>query len=223
MTDSAQIRQPKVASSLSMMPEAKSFEGEVIVVIPARGGSMGLPCKNIRPLGGKPLVAWSIEQALAVRGVSRVIVSTDDEDIAEVAIQYGAQVPFLRPRVLAGSEALIGSAVSYTVRRLVNEHCVSIKALITLYPTSPFRRAELLQESVDVLSSGRARRFQTVKPIWTYAGKFVVPEQGAIRPLQSENGDLHQTCYRSYGLVSGSRVFPGARGAQREAQLLQGS
>jgi len=73
----------------------------VIAFIFARGGSKGLPNKNIRMLDGKPLIAWSIEQALSVSIIERVIVSTDSSEIAEVALQYGAEVPFIRPAALA--------------------------------------------------------------------------------------------------------------------------
>ena len=71
----------------------------------ARGGSKGVPGKNIRPLGGKPLIAWSIEQALAVRRIERVVISTDSPEIADVARAFGAEVPFLRPSHLAQDDS----------------------------------------------------------------------------------------------------------------------
>jgi N-acylneuraminate cytidylyltransferase len=74
----------------------------IVAFIFARGGSKGLPGKNIRILGGKPLIAWSIEHAFAVKCIDRVLVSTDSDDIAAVALQYGAEVPFIRPAELAG-------------------------------------------------------------------------------------------------------------------------
>ncbi len=77
----------------------------ILCVIAARGGSKGLRGKNVRPLLGKPLIAWSIEQALACLEINRVIVSTDDERIAEVALRYGAEVPFMRPPELATDQA----------------------------------------------------------------------------------------------------------------------
>ena len=77
----------------------------MIAIIPARGGSKGLPGKNIKPLLGKPLIAYTIECALQSQSVERVIVSTDDEKIAAVAKQYGAEVPFLRPDFLATDTA----------------------------------------------------------------------------------------------------------------------
>ena len=78
---------------------------KAVAVIFARGGSKGLPGKNIRPLAGKPLIAWAIEHALAVKRIDRVIVSTDSEEIAAVAREYGAEVPFLRPAELARDDS----------------------------------------------------------------------------------------------------------------------
>ena len=69
----------------------------MIAIIPARGGSKGLPGKNIRPLNGKPLIAYAIEEALKAKHIDRVIISTDDEEIARVAVEYGAELPFMRP------------------------------------------------------------------------------------------------------------------------------
>jgi len=77
----------------------------VVAIIFARGGSKGLPGKNIRPLVGKPLIAWSIEHALAIKRIDRVLVSTDSDDIAAVALKNGAEVPFMRPAELAGDES----------------------------------------------------------------------------------------------------------------------
>ena len=77
----------------------------VVAFIFARGGSKGLPGKNIRLLNGKPLIAWSIEHALNVKRIDRVIVSTDSEEIAKVAKQYGAEVPFIRPAELATDDS----------------------------------------------------------------------------------------------------------------------
>ncbi|WP_217641124.1 acylneuraminate cytidylyltransferase family protein [Cylindrospermopsis raciborskii] len=77
----------------------------IVAFIFARGGSKGLPGKNIRPFAGKPLIAWAIEQAQAVSRISRVLVSTDAEEIAAVALDYGAEVPFLRPPELAQDDS----------------------------------------------------------------------------------------------------------------------
>src|SRR5208337_4953043 len=88
---------------------------KIMALVPARGGSKGLPGKNIRPLMGKPLIAWSIEQALLSRYLDRVIVSTDYEDIAEIAQKYGAEVPFIRPAELAADSSASIDVIAHAV------------------------------------------------------------------------------------------------------------
>lgn len=90
----------------------------MIALIPARGGSKGLPNKNIKLLNGKPLIAYTIEAALQAKEISRVIVSTDYENIKEVALQYGADIPFLRPDFLATDSSSSLDVFKYTINRL---------------------------------------------------------------------------------------------------------
>lgn len=111
----------------------------MIAIIPARGGSKGLPGKNIKPLLGKPLIAYTIECALQAKAIERVIVSTDDEEIAAVAKQYGAEVPFLRPDFLATDTAMAVDNYIYTITRLEEEEGIAIKEFMVLQPTSPLR------------------------------------------------------------------------------------
>jgi CMP-N-acetylneuraminic acid synthetase len=99
------------------MKSALKEKPEVIAIIPARGGSKGIPRKNIVDLCGKPLVAYSILAARHAELIDRVVVSTEDEEIAEVAKAWGAEVPFLRPKELAKDTSGIGEAISYTVSR----------------------------------------------------------------------------------------------------------
>lgn len=108
-----------------------------LALIPARGGSKGIPRKNIRPIAGKPLIAWTIEAALAAEGIDRVVVSTEDEEIAAVAREWGAEVPFMRPSELASDEAPGIAPVLHAIDQLAGH-----KALILLQPTSPLRTAE---------------------------------------------------------------------------------
>lgn len=113
----------------------------VLAVITARGGSKGLPGKNIRPLGGKPLIAWSIEAALGARCIDRVIVSTDAPEIAEAARAAGAEVPFLRPADLATDTA---TSVDVVVHAL--SQCPGSEFFVLMQPTSPLRTAGDLDE-----------------------------------------------------------------------------
>lgn len=112
---------------------------EVLAVITARGGSKGVPKKNIRPLAGKPLVAWTIEAALAARSKMRIVVSTDNPEIADVCRFYGVEVPFLRPAELASDFATSEGAVIHALDWMCEHEKYSPYLTVLLQPTSPFR------------------------------------------------------------------------------------
>ena len=122
----------------------------MIAIIPARGGSKGLPGKNVRPLLGKPLIAYTIECAKAAQSIDRVVVSTDDPKIAEIAQEFGAEVPFLRPAELATDTAKAIDNYIYTVDRLSREDNIAIDAFIVLLPTSPLRKSQDINCAVDM-------------------------------------------------------------------------
>lgn len=124
-----------------------------IATICARGGSTGLPGKNIKLLHGKPLIVHTIEQALTCPEIERVFVSTDDPDIAEVARNAGAEVPFLRPAELATNTA----AKLPVIRHLVTEverMGVDVTKVVDLDPTSPLRRVSDIQRCINLLDDG---------------------------------------------------------------------
>ena len=110
--------------------------GPVLAIITARGGSKGLPRKNLLLLSGRPLIGWSIAAALAAESVGRVVVSTDDPEIAEVARAEGAEVPFLRPAELASD-----TASSLDVVRHALTECPGLDYFVLLQPTSPLRQS----------------------------------------------------------------------------------
>lgn len=124
----------------------------VIAIIPARGGSKTLPRKNLRCLGGRPLVAWSIEVARRVREIDRVIVSTDDSEIANVSRQYSAEV-YARPQSLATDQALVIDAIKDLIKTLTAEG-ESAEILVLLEPTCPFRSVEDVQGCLQLLATG---------------------------------------------------------------------
>ncbi len=131
-----------------------------IITVCARGGSQGVPGKNIRPLLGKPLIAWTIEQALACPDIDAVYVSTDSEAIAEVARQYGAKVPFLRPAAMATNDAPKIPVIRHLVE-WVNMNVGEVDMVVDLDPTSPLREVSdivacinMLDKSTDVVITG---------------------------------------------------------------------
>ena len=132
----------------------------LIITICARGGSQGVPLKNIRILCGKPLIVHTIEQALSVAGVQGVYVSTDNEAIAEIARHAGAQVPFIRPAELATSESAKVPVIQHMVQFL-ERRGLKISRIMDLDPTSPLRSVsdiqtclQLLDKSTDIVITG---------------------------------------------------------------------
>jgi len=137
-------------------------------LIPARGGSKGIPRKNIKVLAGKPLIAWTIEQALASGSLDSVVVTTDDEEIAEVARRYGAAVPFLRPPELARDDTPSLDPVLHAMDRLTDHD-----ALVLLQPTSPLRTAGDIDGCVELALSRELDSVVSVcepgkHPMWMY-------------------------------------------------------
>jgi N-acylneuraminate cytidylyltransferase len=124
---------------------------EVLAIIPARGGSRSIPGKNIRPFGSHPLLAYSIAAGQQAQSVSRVIVSTDDEAIAEVAKRYRAEVPFLRPKALAQDDTLDLPVFQHALQWLEREQGYRPEAVVQLRPTSPLRPPDCVDAAVRIL------------------------------------------------------------------------
>ena len=120
----------------------------------ARGGSKGLPKKNIRLLGGKPLIGWSIEQALQTQSINRVIVSTDSDEIADIAIKFGAVIPFLRPQELAQDDTPEWLVWRHALNFLLESEGEMPEKLISIPTTSPLRLASDIDRCVDRYARG---------------------------------------------------------------------
>lgn len=123
----------------------------ILALIPARGGSKGIPRKNVMMLAGKPLIAYSILQAQASKRINRVLVSTDDDEIAEVARQWGADVPFKRPLEFAEDLSPDIDVFRHTLNWLQENEDYMPDLIVQLRPTGPVRRVELIDEAVDLL------------------------------------------------------------------------
>jgi len=124
---------------------------ETLALIPARGGSKGIPGKNIRHFAGWPLIAWSIAAAKQSGSVTRLIVSTDDEEIAAVARRYGAEVPFLRPAELAQDNTADLPVFEHALKWLAEAEGYKPEVVIQLRPTSPIRPVGLIDDAVKIL------------------------------------------------------------------------
>lgn len=124
-----------------------SSRPEVLGVVPARGGSKGVPGKNIRPLCGRPLIAYTLEEARNSRCLTRLIVSTDSQQIADIARSYHAEVPFLRPAALAGDDTPMLPVLQHAVAFLEKED-YHPDIVVLLQATSPLRKAEHIDQAV---------------------------------------------------------------------------
>jgi N-acylneuraminate cytidylyltransferase len=144
-----------------------------LAVIPARGGSKRIPRKNIKPFCGKPMIAWPIGAATASELFDHVVVSTDDDEIAATAKQWGAEVPFVRPAELADDYVGTGPVVKHAAE-WVAEHVERPELVCTLYATAPFVRPTDLRRGLEVLTASRAEIAFTVT-------SFPFPIQRAIR------------------------------------------
>jgi CMP-N-acetylneuraminic acid synthetase len=127
----------------------------VLGIIPARGGSKAIPHKNLVPVAGRPLLAYTADAALASRHLTRVVVSTDDPDIIEASRVLGLDVPFVRPSHLAVDEAPMLPVLQHAVAELAREGFPT-DAVVLLQPTSPFRRAEHIDRAIELLDSTEA-------------------------------------------------------------------
>ncbi|MCM0083479.1 acylneuraminate cytidylyltransferase family protein [Geomonas sp. Red32] len=137
---------------------------DIIALITARGGSKGVPYKNIREVGGKPLIAWSIEAARKSSPELRVVVSTDDAEIAAVSADFGAEVPFLRPAELAGDHASSESVALHALTWLAEREGYRPRLLLLLQPTSPLRTSADIDEAVRLQAACDADAVVSVTP-----------------------------------------------------------
>ncbi|MCH8876639.1 MAG: acylneuraminate cytidylyltransferase [Chloroflexi bacterium] len=158
---------------------------EVLAVVPARGGSRSIPRKNIKPFAGHPLMAYSIAAGLQSNSVTRVIASTDDEEIAEVARNYGAEVPFLRPAELAQDHTTDLPVFQHALDWLRREEEYVPEIVVQLRPTSPIRPLDCVDRAVEILMDhAEADSVRGVVPSGQNPYKmWVIQESGSITPL----------------------------------------
>ncbi len=154
----------------------------MIAIVPARGGSKGLPGKNIKNLCGKPLIAYTLEAALKSKEIERVIVSTDSQEIASIAKQYGAEVPFLRPACLAEDETSAVDVYLHAVEYLMNLSGHSIPKFAVLLPTVPLRDENEIDAAVRMFKEKDATTLISVVeadvPVSWY---YCMDETGTVR------------------------------------------
>lgn len=158
---------------------------EILAVIPARVGSKGIPRKNIAPIAGHPLIAWTILEAQKSKSLSRIVVSTDSEEIAAVARRYQAEVPFLRPADLAQDETPGIAPALHALHWMEEKEGCRPNYVMYLQPTSPLRTAQDIEGAIDLLQKKRAEAVISVTeadqhPFWM---KTISPE-GKLEDFQ---------------------------------------
>lgn len=156
---------------------------KILAVIPARGGSKGLPRKNILELAGKPLIAWTIEEAKKSNYIERVILSSEDAEIIEISKQYGCDVPFVRPMELAQDDTPGIKPVLHAI-----EQCPGYDYVVLLQPTSPLRTVEDIDGCISYMLEKKADFCVSVtesekSPYWMYT-----LDDGKMQPLIKQQG-----------------------------------
>jgi CMP-N-acetylneuraminic acid synthetase len=194
----------------------------IFALIPARGGSKGIPRKNIRPIAGKPLIAWTIEAALAAPGIDAVVVSTEDEEIAAVSRDWGARVPFMRPVELATDETPGIDPVLHAIEMLPYHDTV-----LLLQPTSPLRSTQDIMGVLALAAEAKPPSIVSVcepedHPAWMYrmdvgrrlerlSGMPEIARRQDLPPVYALNGAIYYA--RADWLVTQrSFVGPGTLG-----------
>jgi len=180
----------------------------ILAIIPARGGSKGLLGKNIKPLLGKPLIGWTIEQAKASRYITEIFVSTDSQEIADVAETFGISVPELRPVELANDTATSASFVVYTIEKLRKED-KEFDYILLLEPTSPLRKSGDIDLAIELAIANPERNsVVSLGEVHMEHPMIVkkIDEKGNIIPYLEQNFVLTQRqeadkAYFPYGVV----------------------
>lgn len=165
--------------------ESYGNPSDVLAIIPARGGSKSIPRKNIRDFAGHPLIAYSISAALAAETINRVIVSTDDPEIAEISRQYGAETPFLRPQDISQDQTPDLPVFQHALSWLADYEDYHPQIVVQLRPTSPFRRVQHIDQAVyQLVQRPEADAIRTVCiPFQNPYKMWKISTDGFMRPL----------------------------------------
>lgn len=172
-----------------------STRGVRLALIPARGGSKGVPRKNVRLLAGKPLIAYAIETALSSKFIDRVVVSTEDAEIASIARRYGAEVPFMRPRELARDDSPEWIVWRHALQTLETmEDGFKTQMFVSIPPTSPLRAVADVDACIQTLIESNADLVITVRPAERnpYFNMVTLDGEGYARLAIQSNGTIHQ-------------------------------
>ena len=179
-------------------------DNKILALIPARGGSKGIPNKNIIDLCGKPLIQYSIDTALSCAYIDDVVVSTDSQNIADIAIAAGAQVPFLRPACLATDTAKTIDCMLYTIQELSSQG-KNYDYVILLQPTQPIRTPQQLEEALTLLIDNNQSSLVSVCPVEEHPILMrTIDKQGHLNSLLKINSTVRRQDFPAVYKVNGS-------------------
>ncbi len=181
----------------------------ILCVIPARAGSKGLPGKNVKILSGKPLIAYSIEQARASRHIDRVIVSTESRKIAGIARKYGAEVPFMRPKKLATDDCSIIDVLLHATAWMEKKEKYKFDILVLLHATAPLRSVEDIDNSIKLLVDKNADNVFSVAEAHRnpYFNMVEVHKDGTVRLVKEGGFVTRQSAPRAYDMNASVYVW----------------
>jgi len=161
-----------------------------VAIIPARGGSKRIPRKNIKSFCGKPMIAWSIESALNAACFDQILVSTDDAEIASVALDYGAAVPFMRPPELSDDSTGTIPVIRHAIEWL-NSHGPVVEQACCLYATAPFVTPAVLKEGLDILvGAGCDYAFSVTSYAFPIQRAIRITKEGRVEMFHPENFNI---------------------------------
>jgi len=177
----------------------------VLGLICARGGSKGIPGKNLVSLAGQPLITYSLEAAHESKLLDRVVLSTDDEEIASLGRKSGAEVPFLRPEELASDTALLSDVVDHAIKWLANNQDYRPDAILLLQPTSPLRRACHIDESIHLFDTENADTVISLSPPQEHPWDMVFFDDGKMKFALDKSIELtNRQSYRQFKYINGA-------------------
>ena len=179
---------------------------KVIGIIPARGGSKGIPRKNIVPLYGKPLISWTIESAIKAENLDHVVVSTEDEEIRDISLACGAEAPFLRPKELARDNIPNIDVLIHAVEWMKKNENVHPEYIVLLQPTSPLRSHHDIDEAIRIALDKKANSVVSVCKVEHHPYKLrCVDENGALKNMYIKpEGYLPRQVYPDVYSVNGA-------------------
>ena len=205
----------------------------ILCVIPARSGSKGLPHKNVKDYHGKPLLAWSIEQAQLCQYAMKIVVSTDSKEYADIAIKYGAEAPFLRPPEISGDLSTDYECMKHSVEWLKQNQQYYPDIVLQLRPTSPLRKVEDINQAVGLFLKNR-ENYDSLRSVVEFEKspyKMYNIKENTLVPLFKKVDDINEPynqcrqilpkCYLHNGYIdifntyiledatiSGERIYP---------------